>query len=166
MTKSATIGGHPIHPMLIVFPVGLWIFSFVSDLLLVSGWGGPGWSDVAMATMLSGLIGALLAAVPGFIDYFTITDAKAARTAKWHMILNLLLVGLYAFNLFVRTQTPPGAFFPILLSLIGVVILGVSGWLGGDLVYVQGMGVKALEQTESKDRRREPTKLRASAKGK
>ena len=166
MTKSATIGGHPIHPMLIVFPIGLWIFSFVSDLILVIGWGGPAWSDIAMAAMMGGLIGALGAAVPGFIDYFTITDAKAARTAKLHMILNLLLVLLYAFNLFLRTQTPPGAFFPILLSLIGVAILSVSAWLGGDLVYVQGMGVKALEQTDSKERPREPTKFRASAKRK
>jgi uncharacterized membrane protein len=166
MGTSATIAGHPIHPMLVAFPIGLWIFSFISDLILLLGWGGPAWSDVALVTMIGGLVGALLAAIPGFIDYFTINDAKAARTANWHMALNLVLVALYSFNVFVRTQAPPEALFPILLSALGVVVLAFSGWVGGDLVYVHGMAVKALEagDKESKDHRqlpREPRRLRS-----
>ncbi|HWP59443.1 MAG TPA: DUF2231 domain-containing protein [Candidatus Acidoferrales bacterium] len=159
MAKPAVIADHPLHPMLIVFPVGLWIFSFVSDLIAILG-GGPIWSRVAFYTMAGGLIGAAAAAVPGFFDYFTITDRRAARTANFHMALNLFAAALYALNLFIRIQAGMEALFAVFLSLAGVVLLAVSGWLGGDLVYVQGMGVKAPESREQKARPNEETEAR------
>jgi uncharacterized membrane protein len=68
MRTPASISKHPIHPMLIVFPIGLWIFSLVCDLLHLAGASGDAWLTVAFYSMVGGLIGALCAAVPGFID--------------------------------------------------------------------------------------------------
>jgi hypothetical protein len=68
MRTPASIFTHPIHPMLIVFPIGLWIFSLACDLIRLAGASGDAWSIVALFSMVGGFIGALCAAVPGFID--------------------------------------------------------------------------------------------------
>jgi uncharacterized membrane protein len=128
--------------MLVVFPIGLWVFSLVSDLIFLSGLGGAVWNDIAFYTMAGGWIGAILAAVPGLIDMFSITDSRVGQVARNHMLLNLLAVAIFSVDLYWRTLSPPGALFPILLSVLGILVLTVSGWLGGELVYVHGMGVQ------------------------
>ena len=143
MENRARIGRHPIHPMIIPFPIALWIFSLVCDLVFKFGWGGVAWSDAAFYSLAGGIIGALVAAVPGFIDYLGIIDKPAKRVATFHLVLNLGLVVLFAFNLWLRTKTVPGATGPIFLSVIGVVLLGLSGWLGGELVFVHRVGVSS-----------------------
>ncbi len=141
MSSKASIAKHPIHPMLVVFPIGLWIFSFVCDLIYYFGSGDAIWNDVAYRTMAGGIIGAALAAVPGFIDFLTLS-AKRRTTAAVHMSINLALVVLFAVNFYVRTLGVPVDSYPIVLSLIGVVGLAVSGWLGGQLVYVYSTAVE------------------------
>ena len=69
MSTPASIAKHPLHPMLVVFPIGLWIFSLISDFAFLLT-GHIAWNDVAFYTMTGGLIGALVAAAPGFIDMF------------------------------------------------------------------------------------------------
>ncbi len=86
---EATIAKHPIHPMLVVFPIGLWIFSLVCDLVFLFGPANPLWRNMAFYTMAGGWIGALAAAVPGLIDYFSMSPGAAKRTATTHMTLNL-----------------------------------------------------------------------------
>src|SRR4029450_7439466 len=76
MSTPASVGGHPIHPMLVGLPIGLWIFSFVSDIGFLAGWAGRMWKIVASYTIAAGVVGALLAAVPGFIDFLSITDRR------------------------------------------------------------------------------------------
>lgn len=68
MASPASIAKHPIHPVLVALPIGLWIFSLVSDVIYLTKWGGPVWNDVAFYTMAGGFGSALLAAVPGLID--------------------------------------------------------------------------------------------------
>ena len=68
MRTPASIFQHPIHPMLIVFPIGLWIFSLACDLIRLAGGSSDAWATVAFYSMVGGLVGALCAAVPGFID--------------------------------------------------------------------------------------------------
>ena len=141
MSSKASIAKHPIHPMLVVFPIGLWIFSFVCDLIYYFGAGATIWNDVAYRAMAGGIIGALLAAIPGFIDFLTLTE-KRFTTAAIHMTINLSLVVLFAVNLYVRMQGVAVDSYPIILSLIGVIALAVSGWLGGRLVYVYSTAVE------------------------
>ena len=85
------------------------------------------------------LLGALAAALPGFIDFLSISNPSARRIAFTHMLINLSLVAVYSINLWLRT-TPSDSSLPILLSAMGVVLLGVSGWLGGELVFRHGIG--------------------------
>lgn len=145
MATPASIHKHPIHPMLIAFPIALWIFSFVCDVIHLMGWGGVIWNDMAFYTMIGGLLGALAAAVPGYIDYRSITDPAVKRVGRWHMVINLTIVVLFVLNILLRANSAPGARVPVLLSIIAIAMLGVSGWLGGELVYVHGIAVEPHE---------------------
>jgi uncharacterized membrane protein len=141
MATPASIKTHPLHPMLIGIPVGLFVFSLVSDIIHLFGWGGPVWLSVAYYTMYGGVIGALIAAIPGFIDYFSITDQKTKRTGTQHMIANLVVVALFIINLVIRGNEPASMALPFILSIVAVSILGFSGWKGWDMVYEHGMAV-------------------------
>ena len=108
MRTPASIFKHPIHPMLIVFPIGLWIFSLACDLIRLAGASGGAWSTVALFTMVGGFIGALCAAVPGFIDYFFYKGGAppVKKIAQAHMAINLTAVVLYAINIWLRISDP------------------------------------------------------------
>ncbi len=123
-------------------PIGLWIFSLVADLIFKFGLGGAIWNDVAFYTLGGGILGALLAALPGFIDLTDIRNPKTKSIAIWHMLINLLAVAVYALNFWLRLHRPAGDNLPILLSVVGVILITISGWLGGEMVYVRGMAVQ------------------------
>lgn len=147
MRTPASIGKHPVHPMLVVFPIGLWIFSLVCDLVGLVVDAPQVWFTVAFFTMVGGLIGALLAAVPGLIDllYYKGGKPPLKRIALTHMAINLSAVALYIINVVMRIGAHGDMRIPILLSLIGVAMIGVSGWLGGQMVHVHGVGVEGRE---------------------
>jgi uncharacterized membrane protein len=142
MRSRAQIGNHPIHPMLVPLPIGLWVFSLVCDVVYAMGWGGPAWSVTALYTMLGGIVGALLAAPFGLVDFLGLRDPRARRIGAAHLVLNLVVVAMFAVNLWLRMRSEPGAALPIVLSAIGNGMLVVSGWLGGELVYRLGVAVE------------------------
>jgi len=142
MPSTASFKDHPLHPILIPLPIGLWIFSLITDLIFKFGWGGPVWNDVAFYTLAGGIVGALIAALPGFIDLTDLENPKTKTIAIWHMTINLLAVLLYCVNFWLRMHRAPGDNLPIVLSVIGIVLITISGWLGGELVYVRGVAVK------------------------
>lgn len=147
MRTPASIAGHPIHPMLVPIPIGLWLFSLVCDLIVAGGSTNPAWATVALYTMGGGIVGALLAAVPGLIDLLSL-PAEPRKTAIAHMTINLTVVVLYVVNWWLRLRTPesPGAL--IWLSVIAIGLLVVSGWLGGKMVYVHGIAVDTPADTK------------------
>ena len=153
METRATVAEHPIHPMLIPFPIALWIFSLACDLIFLFGFGGPVWKDVALYTMTGGILGGLAAAIPGYIDYRSLTDPVIVRVAQMHMAINVGLILLFTINAGLRIFNGPEALLPVFLSLLGVAGLGVSGWLGGELVYVQGVAVQPERETPAPGRR-------------
>lgn len=159
MASPASIAKHPIHPILVTLPIGLWIFSFVSDVIYVMKWGGIVWNDVAFYTMIGGIVGALLAAVPGLIDLVSLTNRQVKSLGLWHMSINLVVVALYAVNLWLRMTAAPGASAPIVLSVIGVVLFLVSGWLGGEMVHVHGVTV---EPQPARERETTPERVKPS----
>ena len=142
MRTPANIKKHPIHPMLITIPIGLWLFSLICDLVFVFGGGADEWRVVAFYTMVGGIVGALCAAVPGFIDMLSLPSGLK-RIALVHMAINLSVVALYAINVWVRATSETATALPVWLSVIAVVMLSVSGWLGGKLVYVHGVAVES-----------------------
>jgi len=135
--------------MLIVFPIGLWIFSFVCDLIYFAGTHNPVWQGVAFYSMVGGLVGALLAAIPGFIDYLSMSDPVTRRIATIHMVLNLIVVALFIFNLGVRYNAQPSSeILGTILSAVGIAFMGVSGWLGGALVFERRVGVSTTREEQ------------------
>ena len=140
MKTPASIAGHPIHPMLVTVPIGLWIFSLVCDLAFVMGAGATHWATVSFWTMLGGIVFAVVAAIPGTIDMVSLSGAPK-KIALTHMALNVTVVLLYAVNFGMRVNGAAIPGVPFALSGLAVALLGVSGWLGGHMVYVHRVGV-------------------------
>ena len=137
---TVRIARHPIHPMLVPLPIGLLVFSLVCDLIGLWHADNPAWPIVALYCIGGGVVGALLAAVFGFADFLALSESRARRLAVWHMVANLTVVALFVVSFMLRLgapHTPPSA---ILISFVGIALLGVSGWLGGEMVYVHGVG--------------------------
>lgn len=140
MSTPASVKGHPIHPMLVAIPIGLWIFSMASDLIYLFEWGGPAWKTVALYAIAGGVVGALMAAVPGFIDFTSISDQRVRKIAVSHMTANLIVVALFALSFWLRLSNPLGR-LPVVVSGVATILLGIGGWLGGEMVFVHRMGV-------------------------
>jgi uncharacterized membrane protein len=88
-----------------------------------------------------------VAAVPGYLDYRSLTALSAAqRIGHWHMVLNLSIAVLFTINLWLRVGSEASAVLPVILSLVSIALLGISGWLGGELVYVHGVAVEREPQ--------------------
>ena len=149
MSTPATIARHPIHPILVCLPLGLWTFSVVADLAFHFGWGGAVWKDVAFYTLGGGIVGAILAAVPGFIDFLTITDARAKQAGIFHLVANLIALVIFGVSFWLRWIAMIGV-VPVALSIVALVALAVAGWFGGELVFVHNMGVNPPKETRAK----------------
>ncbi len=120
-----------IHPMLLPFPIALWMFSLVSDGLYLFDVGGPVWKDIALYSMVAGLGGAMAAVVPAVFDYRAIPSTERGAAVRGHMLLNGVIVLLYGANAVVRLDTGPEAMAPVVTSVAGVVLLAVSvRWSG------------------------------------
>jgi uncharacterized membrane protein len=142
MRTPASIKAHPIHPILVTFPIALWVFSLAADIIRFANWGPPDvWREVAFYSMAAGIAGALLAALPGFIDLFSLTDPRLRRIGIIHMVMNLIIVALFAINWSLRF-TRADSIAPMGLSVIGVFMLFISGWLGADLVHEYRVSVE------------------------
>ncbi|MEV0244502.1 DUF2231 domain-containing protein [Streptomyces sp. NPDC050674] len=145
--------GHPFHPILVTVPIGAWVTSLVFDIAshVVSR---PGFLTQASEWLIAiGVIGALLAAMVGFLDLFALPGATPAfRTALVHMTLNLLVTAAYVVNFLWRLgdHADGGSVGagPLVLSAVSVAALGVSGFLGGKLAYRYGVRV-ADENTQA-----------------
>jgi uncharacterized membrane protein len=145
MRTPANIAGHPIHPMLVTIPIGLWVFSLVADLLALRSGTPQPWALVAFYTMVGGIVGALAAALPGLIDLLSLKDAAIKKTAVIHMSINLTIVALYVVNAWMRSQASVTSSVTLMLSILAIAMLLVSGWLGGKMVYLAKVGVSTEE---------------------
>ncbi|MGH2350099.1 MAG: DUF2231 domain-containing protein [Chloroflexota bacterium] len=143
MESKAKFAGHAIHPMLIVFPLGLLVTSLVFDILYFLT-GNVGFATAAYWSIAAGIVGGLLAAVFGLWDWLAIPSGTRARTiGLWHGAGNAVVLVLFAvswlFRFYDLMHLPTVAAFVV--SLLGVIIGSVTGWLGGELVERLGVGV-------------------------
>jgi uncharacterized membrane protein len=142
MESKVKFAGHPVHPMLIVFPLGLLATAVVFDIIyLVSD--NSQWTVVAYYMIGAGIIGGLAAAVFGWLDWIAIpSGTRARRIGLWHGVGNVVVVALFILSWVLRRENPEvpptGA---IVAGLTGAVIALVTGWLGGELVDRLGVGV-------------------------
>lgn len=142
MRAKARLFGHPIHQMLIVFPLGLLGTSLLFDILYLST-GGDHWALVAYYMIAAGIISGLLAAPFGLIDWLAIPGGtRAKRIGLLHGGGNVVVLLLFVLSWFSRRDLPtaPSA-FEVALSGAAVLLALVTGWLGGELVDRLGVGV-------------------------
>ena len=144
MRTPASIAKHPIHPMLITVPIGLWSFSLVCDVIGMYSVHPDLWFVLALYTMVGGILGALVAAVPGLIDLLSLRDRRHRRIGVTHMVLNLVILAAYVLNVWLRISAPTHTGPPLAVSIVAIVLLAISGWLGGALVHVHGVGVEGV----------------------
>ncbi len=142
MRAKATLLGHPVHPMLIVFPLGLFSVAAIFDIIHVSTQNGH-WADVSYWMIASGIVGGLIAAVFGTIDWLGIPEGTRAKyIGLVHGISNVVVVLLFIVSWFMRRPKPAApSMTALVLGWIGIVIALFSGWLGGELVYRLNVGV-------------------------
>ncbi|MBO0683401.1 MAG: DUF2231 domain-containing protein [Candidatus Dormibacteraeota bacterium] len=142
MESKAKSFGHAIHPMLIVFPLGLLATSVVFDIVhLVSG--RSEFATVAFWDIAAGVVGGLLAAVFGLWDWLALPGGTRAKViGAWHGGGNVVVVALFVVSWLLRLGSPadPGI-PPFVLSVVAVLLATVTGWLGGELVERLGVGV-------------------------
>jgi uncharacterized membrane protein len=143
MESKVKIMGHPVHPMLIVFPLGLLAASVGFDIGYLA-------TDNAEFTIVSfwlisaGIIGGLLAAVFGAADWWAIpAHTRAKAIGLWHGVGNVTVVLLFVGSWILRYRVP--GYLPpdsaVTVSIIAVLLALVTGWLGGELVDRLGVGV-------------------------
>ena len=137
--STAQIGGHPIHPMLVQFPIVCFILTLVCDVLYTQGH-----TELATAStwlLIVGLVMGALAAVAGLTDFVGDKRIQGADAIK-HAAANVTAVALEIVNLVLRLKNPDSiGSTGVWISLVVVLILLYSGWMGGRLVYIHGIGV-------------------------
>lgn len=150
--SKAAIGGHPIHPALIPFPIAFLIGAFLTDLAY---WltGDPFWARGSFWLVGAGLVGGLFTAVFGLIDFLSIGRAREHLVGWIHFLGNAAALILALTNLILRWREPTAAVLPwgLILSTMIAGILVVTGWIGGELTFrhmigVTGHGVGGGEQ--------------------
>ena len=142
MESKAKFAGHPVHPMLIVFPLGLLATAVIFDMIYLVA-DNPQWTVVAFYMIGAGSIGGLAAAVFGWLDWIAIpAGTRARRIGLWHGVGNVAVLALFILSWVLRRESPEapptGA---IVAALTGMVIALVTAWLGGELVDRLGVGV-------------------------
>jgi len=142
MKSTAQIKGHPLHPILVSFPIAFFSGSFIFDL---AGWitSKEYLFQTAYWMEISGVGFALLAAVPGIIDYiFTVPPRSTAKKrATQHALINSTAIILFLSTWFYRQDSTASIYVIIGLEFSGTLLLGIAGWMGGTLVYRNQIGV-------------------------
>jgi uncharacterized membrane protein len=142
MESRVKLAGHPVHQMLIVFPLGLLATAVVFDVIfLVTD--NPAWTMAAFYMIGVGVLTGLAAAVPGAVDWLAIPrGTRAKRIGLVHGAGNIVVVALFAVSWYLRrdqpADPPTGA---VVAGLLGAGLSVVTGWLGGELVGRLGVGV-------------------------
>jgi uncharacterized membrane protein len=142
MESRAKLFGHSIHAMLIAFPIGLLVTAVIFDVLHLATNAGL-WTTISYYMIAAGIIGGLVAAVFGFIDYLAIPGGTRAKgIGRTHGIGNVVVVLLFLTSWWLRRgslQNPSAA--ALTFSFLGVALAAVTAWLGGELVERLGVAV-------------------------
>lgn len=142
--STAAIFGHPLHPMLVPFPIAFFIAALVTDIAYTQT-ANVQWANFSIWLITGGLVMGGLAALTGIIDYAGDRRVRATGVATPHMIINLSVYIIELVNAFVHSRDGWTSVVPtgITLSIVAVVLLGAGAWLGGSLVYCHGVGVRS-----------------------
>jgi uncharacterized membrane protein len=142
LRSTAQIANHPIHPMLVPIPIACFIGALVTDITYAMT-AEMMWSDLSAWLILIGLIGGVLAAIAGLTDFLGNRGIRDQMPAWPHLVGNVVVLVLSFFNLLVHTRDAWTSVVPtgLILSIVVILILAVTGWLGWAMVYGRGVGV-------------------------
>jgi len=142
MDSRAKAFGHAIHPIMIVFPLGLLGTAAIFDALyLITN--NSTWPTVSFWMLVAGLIGGLVAALFGLIDFLNIPNGtRAKRIGLYHALVNVCALILFAAGLYLRWDIPlRPTTIALVCSFVGLAVAMLGGWFGGELVERLGVGV-------------------------
>jgi uncharacterized membrane protein len=142
MASQINLLGHPVHPMVVAFPLGLLPAAVACDVIYLVH-GGAHWAHMSYWLIAAGVLSALFAAIFGFVDWLGLANGtRAKRVGLWHAIVMDIVVILFAVSWWLRRPNPDA---PTTLAIgfgaIAVVFAVIGGWLGGELVYRLSVGV-------------------------
>jgi uncharacterized membrane protein len=148
---QGTLFKHPLHPMLVHIPTALWPAALLFDILTTLGIGGNGLVRTSFYAILFGLLVTVLAVPTGIADWWDIKKEKPAwKLGLYHMVLNLVATVIWAINLALRggsaLEAASVATLPLILSMVGTLLLFVSGYLGGRMIYDHGTSIARLSK--------------------
>lgn len=142
LTPLAGPYGHPFHAIAVTIPIGAWIASLVFDILGLLAADPAPYAIGSRVLIGIGLVGSVAAIFFGILDYLRIPDrTRSSSTATIHMGLNFLICGAYLFQFFLRTMTDEIPVVGVIFSVVSLLVLSASGWLGGKLAYRYGVRV-------------------------
>ena len=141
--RGLRVMNHPVHPPLTAFPIALWTTSLLWDVVALIR-DEALWGQMAFWSLVVGLIAFIPTAITGFLDFLAISgDDLADRLATRHMMASFSAAALFTFSLILRRlpaiQEEP--WMPLLSSIVGLVVLVLAGWLGGELVFSHAVAV-------------------------
>jgi uncharacterized membrane protein len=161
MYSRIKIAGHPVHPMLVGFPVALYTATLACYAACALG-ADPFWFRVGVYANLAGVVMAVVAALPGFIDWaFGIPSGIPAKATGWaHMLFNVAALVVFAANAYLqwgqRLALQPATTVAVLLALLGVCLTIAAGFLGWKMVQVHHVGVELTSEQQRLEPRSAP----------
>ncbi|MFN2426795.1 MAG: DUF2231 domain-containing protein [Candidatus Binatia bacterium] len=142
----ASIGGFPVHSMIVPIAIGCFLSSLACDLLHVITGDAHPWNRLAYLTLLGGIVSGVVAAVPGYMDMQSLPPGRIRKIALIHMRLNITVLTVAVVNAVIRYSNPAETGWPLLLSVMSIMVLMASGWLGARLVAEAGVGLDETGQ--------------------
>lgn len=141
MKSKASINGHPIHPILVSFPVAFYTGTLLFDIAAYV-YTRASFSQTAYYLEIAGVVSTLIAAIPGLVDYFLVVppNSSAKKRATEHALINLVTLVLFSSIWLMRDNL--GTITLIIAETVGVILLGIAGWMGGKLVFNNQIGVE------------------------
>jgi uncharacterized membrane protein len=134
--------GHPVHPILVVFPLGLLPTAVACDIIF---WvtHNPNWAHISYWLIAAGVISGVVAAIFGFADWWGLdSGTRAKRLGVWHLVVNDIMLTLFALSWWLRRSAPDSpTSVAIVLGVVAMLFGLAGGWLGGELVYRLSVGV-------------------------
>ena len=142
MKSRANINGHPIHPMLIPFPVAFFTGTLIFDILGYVNDSPDKW-NVGHNLLIAGIIGGILAAIPGLVDYLATVppNSSAKKRATLHGLTNITMLILFCLAAWYRMNPDANPVFVIAIEASGFILMCIAGWMGATLVYRNQIGV-------------------------
>lgn len=166
MESRVKLFGHPVHPMLIVFPLGLLATAVIFDIIFLIT-NNRSLATASYYMIAAGVLGGLLAAIFGFIDWLALPNGSRAKSiGLWHGLGNVVITGLFAVSWLLRGNNvdfvPDG--LAMILSFAGTGLALITAWIGGELVYRLGVGVDPGANVNAPNSLTEPSASASNAR--